>query len=67
MAEATREEPRTFQIIRYWRDPARKAEVVKTGMTEAEARKHCQDPTTADPNKEWFDGYHDTRRDTENV
>lgn len=59
-------ETRTFQIIRYWRDPARESEVIQTGLTEAEARQHCQDPTTADPNREWFDGFHDTRRDTEN-
>ena len=59
-------EPRTFQILRFWRDPSREAEVVKEGLTRAEAMAHCNDPTTADPNREWFDGFHDTRRDNEN-
>ena len=50
---------RTFKIVRFYApDMCKENEVIKTGLTEAEAQAHCQ---RADTRKEgvYFDGYTD--------
>jgi hypothetical protein len=44
----------TYKIIRFYQDD-RPAEVIDTGLTLAEAREHCNDPSTHGDG--WFDGY----------
>lgn len=46
----------TYTIFRFFRDPDRPTEIVRTGLTLEEAQAHCRlDFTRKDG--EWFDGY----------
>ena len=49
----------TYSIIR--NHQSKPTEVIRTGLSLAEAQKHCQDPTTqgghAETGTAWFDGY----------
>jgi len=52
-----------YSIIRFYSDD-RERRVIETGLSLADARKHCNDPesssqTATDPDEEgnWFDGY----------
>ena len=48
---------RTYKIIRFYApDLNKQKEVIKTGLTEEEAKKHCNDKNTH-KDGEWFDGY----------
>lgn len=60
----------TYTIRRRYADENRSAEVIRTGVTLAEAQRHCQDPETSSRTAtsseaaartrqfgEWFDGY----------
>lgn len=48
-------EPKTYTIIRHYSDINADREIIKTGLTLAEAREHCQDPSTEGDG--WFDGF----------
>ena len=51
-------ESRIYCIVRFRRDPNRKARVIKRGVTKKEAQAHCLDPKTE--GKDWFDGWSKT-------
>jgi len=44
----------TYKIVRFYCDD-REPETIKTGLTEEEAKEHCNDPSTE--NTDWFDGF----------
>lgn len=44
----------TYKIKRFFKD-GRDAEIVETGLTLAEAKEHCSDPSTK--GEDWFDGF----------
>ena len=50
--------PRCFRIVRFYhpRLGARRPRTIKTGLTEAEARAHCERDDTSKPGA-YFDGY----------
>jgi hypothetical protein len=65
-------ECRNFKIIRFFGREDRRPRVIKSGLTEGEARQHCRNPETSSrtatshkakaytrANGEWFDGYSD--------
>ena len=61
--------PESYDIIRFHHpDGGSRCEVIKTGLTLAEAQAHCQDPATSfknGPTSEWwFDWYAETDSDT---
>lgn len=45
----------SYKIKRFFADPDKAAEVIKTGLTLDEAQAHCNDPDTR--GEDWFDGY----------
>jgi hypothetical protein len=45
----------TYKIKRFYKDPDKTYDVIKTGLTLEEAMEHCEDPTTR--TDEWFDGF----------
>lgn len=48
-----------YKIVRHFnpaKHPNRDREVIKTGLTLAEAKKHCKDPATH-KELDWFDGF----------
>jgi len=45
----------TYQIVRFYKDIKKDAEVVAKGLTLEAARKHCKDPSTS--TEEYFDGF----------
>lgn len=47
---------KTYKIVRFYQVSGRRPRVIKTGLTEAQAKAHCEDPKTSKPGK-WFDGY----------
>ena len=49
--------PETYEIRRFYRDPDKSYEVIKTGLTLEEAQEHCNDPSTSNLEEGWFDGY----------
>tara|TARA_R100001129_G_scaffold114583_1_gene79158 strand:- start:643 stop:1503 length:861 start_codon:yes stop_codon:yes gene_type:complete len=49
------DEPKTFKIIRFFKDDDRPNIVLLTGLTFEQAQNHCQDPDTSGDG--WFDGY----------
>ena len=50
-----------YKIVRRFENRNRRSKVIKTGLTLAEARKHCNDPATrkesTDDQYGWFDSY----------
>lgn len=61
-----------YKIIRFYRDPFTPSETILTGLTQAEAQAHCQDPQTSSrtcttasglrrtaEHGEWFDAWTD--------
>jgi hypothetical protein len=46
----------TYKIIRFFRDWDKASKVIKRGLTLAEAKEHCNDPSTQKEGV-WFDGY----------
>lgn len=55
-------EPATYEIVRFSRG-TRPQRVMRTGLTLAEARDHCQDP--ASRGADWFDGFRNTDPDAQ--
>jgi hypothetical protein len=45
----------TYKITRFYLDDNKESEVVRTGLTLEQARKHCQSPSSK--GDDWFDGY----------
>ena len=48
-------EPKSYKIIRFFRDDDKPNKVILTGLTLEQAQNHCQDPDTSGDG--WFDGY----------
>ena len=46
---------RTYDIVRFYREPNKSSRVFKKRVTLAEAQAHCKDPKTS--NGQYFDGY----------
>ncbi len=55
-----RAKPKRYRIFRSYADPNRADETIRTGVTLAEAQKHCKDPLTRQEGV-WFDGYAEER------
>lgn len=64
----------TYKIVRHYQNDAYESEVVETGLTLEQARKHCNDPDTSSSAAtskwaeaitkrfgSWFDGYAEER------
>ena len=62
----------TYKIVRNYFDQSMEKETLQTGLTLAEARKHCEDPETSSKTCKtaenvrhtedfgpWFDGYYE--------
>ena len=49
------EQEQTYRIVRYFKDLNRPKEIIEEGVSFAEARAHCSDPTTK--GEDWFDGF----------
>ena len=47
-----------YFIYRYFQKEGKQKQLIASGLSLAEAQKHCQDPATAKAGK-WFDGYTD--------
>ncbi len=45
-----------YKIVRIFYEIDKDNEIIKTGLTLKEARKHCRNPNTSKKFK-WFDGY----------
>jgi hypothetical protein len=45
----------TYKIVKYYKDPTKKARVVRTGLTLEEAQEHCRKDSTH--GIDWYDGY----------
>lgn len=63
-----------YRIIRFYKDAKPGRRVIATGLTEAEAKAHCQDPETSSSTCQgkvgkrrtkrlgpWFDSYAESR------
>ena len=64
--------PESYGIIRYHHpDGGGRREIIKTGLTLAEAQDHCKDPATSSkigPTTDWwFDGYIESKSETKFV
>ena len=47
--------PKTYKVVRMYQERDKPSEIIKTGLTKAEAMAHCQrDDTKGDG---WFDGF----------
>ena len=46
-----------YNIVRFYRDPAKGSRTIRRNVTLDEAQEHCNDPATRDPAGKWFDGY----------
>jgi hypothetical protein len=52
--------PTTYRIVRYYQDPDKKSEVMKSGLSMGAARFHCVQPETKGTDADgfaWFDGF----------
>jgi hypothetical protein len=49
------EEEQTYRIQRFYKDPDKFSETIKEGLTLAEAKEHCSDPSSEGDG--WFDGF----------
>lgn len=47
---------KNYMIVRFYAESGKKHKVIKKGLTEEEAREHCNDPKTRKAG-EWFDGF----------
>ena len=45
----------SYRIVRFFQERHKEREIIYTGLTLEEAKKHCNDPNTWGPG--WFDGY----------
>ena len=45
----------SYKIVKFYRDPSKKARVVKTGLSLEEAQTHCKKESTH--GVDWYDGY----------
>ena len=55
--EVLNDEPKSYKIIRFFRDDNKSNRVILTGLTLKQAQNHCQDPDTSGDG--WFDGYNE--------
>ena len=53
--DAVNPEEETYSIVRFFRDLEKESEIIKTGLTLAEAKEHCSKEETK--TEEWFDGF----------
>ena len=47
---------KTYKIIRFYRESHKASKIIKKGLTLAEAKEHCNDPST-EKEGVWFDGF----------
>lgn len=45
-----------YSIYRFYAEEGKKRKLIKTNLTEKQAREHCEDPTTRKEGV-WFDGF----------
>lgn len=43
----TKEDGEAFKIVRFYEDNSKSKQIIKTGLTESEAKNWCQDPETS--------------------
>jgi hypothetical protein len=59
-----------FKIVRFYQDSSKDSKIVRTGLTQAQAQEHCQNPETSyrtctnptglartEKYGPWFEGY----------
>jgi len=47
---------KNYMIVRFYAQEGKAHKVIKKGLTEAEAKEHCNDPKTRKEGV-WFDGF----------
>jgi hypothetical protein len=68
-AHSVSSEPESYDVIRFHHpDGGGRFQLIKEGLSLAEAQKHCQDPTTScktgPTTNWWFDGYIESKSKT---